>query len=40
MKLVRDRDMMKKTLQQVSDTNIKNRNDIIQKEQTITNLMD
>ena len=40
MKLVRDRDMMKKTLHQVSDTNIKNRNEIIQKEQTITNLMD
>jgi len=35
MKLVRDRDMMKKSLQKVEDTNNKNRNDILQKEQTI-----
>ena len=28
MKLVRDRDMMKKSLQKVEDTNNKNRNDI------------
>lgn len=35
MKLVRDRDIIKRTLHSVTETNLKNRNEIIQKEQTI-----
>jgi chromosome segregation ATPase len=35
MKLVRDRDIIKRTLGQVAETNSKNRSEIIQKEQTI-----
>jgi chromosome segregation ATPase len=40
MKLVRDRDMIKRTLAAVSDTNQKNRNEIIQKEQTIATTLE
>jgi hypothetical protein len=40
MKLVRDRDMIKRTLSQVQETNIKNRNDIVQKEQTIATTLE
>jgi hypothetical protein len=40
MKLVRDRDVIKRTLHQVTETNIKNRNEIIQKDQTIATTLD
>lgn len=40
MNLVRDRDTIQRTLKAVSDTNIKNRNEIIQKEQTIATTLE
>ena len=40
MKLVRDRDMIKRTLTAVSETNAKNRSDILQKEQTIATTLE